>query len=135
MSAVVLDSQAVSVLAESRRSASIDRARSVLTKLLDRGATPIIPASVVAETRRGRRADAVDRVLNAHLVVPIDRAVAADAAKLLDRCALDSAHLADALVAAIAVRAERPAVIITSDPGDLRALTAHLTGQVTVLAI
>lgn len=135
MNLVVLDAQPVSALADRRRSASLDRARAVIAALIDQGATPVIPATVIAEVRRGRRSPAVDRVLNHHRIVPVDRVVASAAGLLLDRTHLSSAHLADAVVAAVATSASGSAVIVTSDPDDLRRLTASHGDRIAVIGV
>ncbi len=124
MTVVVLDAQPLSALADRRRSATLDRARAVIAALIEGGATPVIPATAIAEARRGRRAPSVDRVLNQHRVVAIDRTIGSAAGALLDQHHLGSDHLADALVAAVAIASEGSAVIVTSDPEDLRRLTA-----------
>ena len=115
----VLDSEAVSVIAQpSRRSASIKRAQAVLEVIERRGGFAVIPAPVIAEVRRGKRASAIDHLLNRLAVVDTDRDVASEAGDLLHRHRLGSAHAVDALVAATA-KEIRPSIILTGDEKDL----------------
>ena len=135
MTSVILDSQAVSVLAERRKSETLDRARSLISQLVDNGALPLIPATVIAETRRGRRSAGIDHVLNSHQVISVDRRVAEVAGDILETRRLGSEYLADAVVAAVASLQPGKVFIITSDPKDLDNLISHLGSKVTVIGI
>ncbi len=120
----MLDSEALSVLAErSARSSVLARVQAVLEAVARRGGVAIIPAPVLAEVSRGRRAAAVSRVVNKLVVVPTDRAIAQAAGDLLERHRLDSTAAVDAFVVATAA-ARRPAVILTGDPDDLTLLAS-----------
>lgn len=77
----------------------------------------------LTETLRGAGRDAAIHLLtrNAHLD-PVDADLAADAGRLLGQTGRDDT--VDALVATTAIRLNRPATILTSDPTDLTTLTA-----------
>lgn len=121
----VLDSEALSAIAEPRRTRQrvARRAQAVLEAIERRGGVAVVPAPVLVEVRRGARAPAVDRVVNKLEVVASDRRIAAGAGQMLERHRLDSCHAVDALVVATAQRV-RPALVLTSDPSDLGLLSA-----------
>jgi predicted nucleic acid-binding protein len=121
---VVLDAEAVSVLAWPReRAVAARRAQAVLAEAARRNALVRIPTAVLTETYRGTRRDAgIDRILgHGNRVVPLDHRTARLAGQLLGRDGLDSCHAVDATVVATAVRLGG-AVVVTSDPQDLRSL-------------
>jgi predicted nucleic acid-binding protein len=98
---------------------------SLVQDARDRNGEVVTAASTLAEVVRGRRDDAsVHRVLKRITVVPIDPAHGRAAGELLGRTGLSgSKYAVDALVAAVALRRARPAVLLTSDPKDMEALT------------
>jgi len=121
---VVLDAEAVSVLAWPReRAVAARRAQAVLAEAARRNALVRIPTAVLTETYRGSRRDAgVDRIVGrGNRLVPLDHRTARLAGQLLGRDGLDSCHAVDAAVVATAVRLGG-AVVVTSDPQDLRSL-------------
>jgi len=136
MASVILDSQAVSVLSERKKSESLDRARAAIQILLSEGANLFIPASTIAEIRRGKYSTGVDRVLNSHRIINIDRLIASVSAEVLHKCQLGSENLADALVVGVASQAIAGEVyIITSDPKDLSRLSSKVNRKIYVISI
>ena len=115
---LILDSGAVIALARNDA-----RARAVLTAAWEIGADVAIPAIVLAETVRGASDDApVNRLVKAvGQVSPVSEHVGRTAGGLLR--ASGSNATVDAVVVATAVAAGG-AVVLTSDPNDLRALAA-----------
>lgn len=117
---LILDSGAVIAL-----SRSDTRARAALAAALESDAEVSIPAVVVAETVRGRAADApVNRIVKAVGEIDhVDESVGRIAGRLLGEASSNST--VDAIVVATAVEAGG-AVVLTGDPGDLGALaTGH----------
>lgn len=126
----VLDSEALSSLADPKaRSSVIRRAQAVLVAVERRGGYAVVPAPVLAEVSRGRRAAAVNRVVNKLTVVSTDRSIAQRAGTLLERESLGSEHAVDAFVVATAAGVQ-PAIVLTSDPEDLDRLAGGLAGVV-----
>lgn len=116
--AVVLDSEGLS------RAASGDaRARAWLSRALELKRPVVVNAVTLAETIRGSARDAhVHRITrNAH-IDEVDANFGAEAGRLLG--ATGRADTVDALAAMTAIRLQKPVTILTSDPADLRALTA-----------
>jgi predicted nucleic acid-binding protein len=101
------------------------KARGVLDVSRRAGARVVVPAIVIAESTRGDPADAaVNRVVNALPVVPVDEEAAREAARLKRGAGMAGvAHTIDALVVAGASLAGGGA-IITSDVDDISALAA-----------
>jgi hypothetical protein len=85
----------------------------------------VTAASTLAEVIRGTPQDArMHRVLNRITVVSIDRKLGRAAGELLGRTGLSGhQHALDALLAVVAMQQQRPIVLLTSDPDDLRRLT------------
>jgi predicted nucleic acid-binding protein len=82
-------------------------------------------APTLAEVLRGTPRDAgLHRVLNRITVVPVDKRLGRAAGELLGRAGLSGhQHALDALLAVVAMEQQRPIVLLTSDPDDLRRLT------------
>lgn len=126
---LVLDAGGVSALAS-------QRAR--LEELRRRGHWPAqVPAVVLAETLTGdhRRDHSTNRLLRACQVRDVDERQAREAARLrtaTGRAAEISA--VDAVVAAFA-GTQPDALVLTSDPHDLRALAEHAVTPITVAAV
>lgn len=121
---VVLDAEAVSVLAwPTDRGISARRAQAVLAEATRRGALVRIPAAVLTEAYQGSGRDVgIDRMAGrGNRVLPIDHRTARLAGSLLGRDGLDSCRVVDAIVVATAVRLGG-AVVVTSDPQDIRSL-------------
>jgi len=87
----------------------------------------------LTETLRGTKRDAHVHLLTRNARVDtVDPAFASDAGHLLGRT--KRSDTVDALVAVSAIRLDAPAVILTSDPGDLAALTADFP-DIRVVAV
>jgi len=108
-----------------------DRAlRAQIHAAQERGLQLRTPAIVVAQAWRdatGRQAR-LSQLLRAVEVVPVDLALARDAGVLLGRTGLS-----DAVDATVAVLAQDGDQILTSDPNDLRRLTAAANRAVTIV--
>lgn len=126
--ALVLDSEGLS------RAASGDAvARAWITRAWETDLPLVVNAVTLTETVRGTARDAaVHRILRGTIVEPVDTTLAEEAGRLLG--ATGRADTVDALVATTAIRLQRPVTILTSDPDDLRALTAGHP-QIKVVAI
>jgi predicted nucleic acid-binding protein len=126
--AAVLDSEALSALARpNERGITAKRAQAVLEAVERRGGVAHVPAPILAEVSRGSRHPSVARVLAATVVVPTDRNIAERAGALLERHQLGSCHAVDAFVVATAA-AIGNAVVLTTDPDDLRRLAEDVVG-------
>ena len=125
---VVLDSPGLTSLA---------RNRARLEELRRRGEWPaIVPAVVLAEALTGdhRRDHFENRVLRACDIWIVDELLARSAAQLRASVRGRRAPSAvDAIVVAVADDVGG-AVVLSSDPADLRALAHHTRNQVTVVA-
>lgn len=126
---LVLDAGGLSALAG-------QRAR--LQELRRRGLWPAqVPAVVLTEALTGdhRRDFHINRLLRTCQVREVDETQAREAARLrtaTDRAATISA--VDAVVAALA-GARPDAVVLASDPLDLRALAAHAASPISVVGV
>jgi predicted nucleic acid-binding protein len=110
--------------------------RAILRKWTEEGWETIVPAPVLAETLRGKAADApINRILNAHTaalrIVGIYERSARDAGTRLARSGMRPEHTIDALIVACAV-AECAEHLLTGDRRDITSLAA---GELKVLAI
>lgn len=126
---LVLDSGGITALAG-------QQAR--LRELRRRGQWPAeVPAVVLTESLTGdhRRDFAANRLVRACLVRDVDELLARRAAALRTSTRrADSISATDAVVAAFAEQSPDP-VVLTSDPDDLTALTAHARHPVTVIRV
>ena len=116
---VVLDSEGLSKLA-----AGDARVRGYLDSARARRARVAVSAITLTETLRGGPRDAaLHRVLSRITVVPVTAQIARQAGELLGAAGLSGHRCAiDAVVAATALRLERPIVLLTSDPDDMNRL-------------
>ena len=116
---LVLDAEGLSKLA-----AGDARARGYLDSAVARGAQIVISAITLTEALRGGPRDvAVHRVLSRITIVPVTAAIAGRAGERLGMTGLSGHRCAiGAVVAATALGAERPVVLLTSDPDDLNKL-------------
>lgn len=125
---LVLDSHGLTSLAE-------NRAR--LEALRDRGEwPPIVPSVVLAEALTGnhRRDYQENRLLRACKIWSVDELLARTAAGLRSQVTSPRVPSAvDAIVVACADQAGG-AIVLTSDPRDLRSLARHTTSEVRVVA-
>lgn len=128
---LILDAGGVSAIADGNgvARAALDRARRD-------GWLVVIPAPVLAEVHTGRRDHArIDRVVNAvDMLVPTSADRARQAGELRSRSGV--LDVVDAIVVAEAV-AMMPAVILTSDPDDIRRLidAAGASARIRVIAV
>jgi len=90
----------------------------------ERGAGVFVSAITLAEVLRGGSRDAViHRVLSRITVTEVSAEIGRHAGELLGATGLSGHRCAiDAVVAATALRAVRPVVLLTSDPDDLSRL-------------
>lgn len=127
MAALVLDSEALSVLAHSRDRDELRRVRARLTTAGARGWPVRVPAVVLAELyRTPARTAAVDAALAQYGIRPVTtgQGIARRTGRLLGRDGLDTCHLVDAAVVATTIRAGG-GVIVSADVDDLRQLAAE----------
>jgi predicted nucleic acid-binding protein len=126
--AVVLDAEGLSAAA-----AGSPRARAELDLAERLGAKVFVSTVTLTETLRGGRRDAsVHRLLKGVVQQPVTSELGRAAGELLGRTRRDDT--VDAIVAVTASEVGRKARILTSDPGDLRALTADMDG-VTIVGL
>lgn len=123
---LILDSGGVSMLAG-------HRAR--LQEVRRRGEwPPVVPAAVLAEALTGdhRRDFHENRLLRLCIVKPVDEDLARDAAAL--RTAVTGSRIPSAVDAIVAAQADRMggAVILTTDPKDLRDLARYTRNVVRI---
>jgi predicted nucleic acid-binding protein len=126
---VVLDSHGLTGLAN-------NRAR--LEELRRRGEWPAIaPSVILAEALTGdHRPDYLEnRLLRACEIVPVDELLARSAAKL--RAAARGRRTPSAVDAIVVAAADEAggAVVLSSDPVDLRALAQHTANRVTIAPV
>lgn len=126
MSAVVYDA-AVLVAADrnDRRTWAEHRAR------LELGVIPSVPAPVVAQVSRSPQQAQLRRLLSGCDIVPLGESEAHEAGRLLGKAR--TADVVDAVVVTIAVRQE--AMILTSDPDDIKRLVRASGRVISVVAM
>ena len=126
MSSVVYDA-GVLVAAErnDRRAWAEHKAR------LELGIVPSVPAPVVAQVSRSPQQAQLRCFLTGCVVVPLGESEAHEAGRLLGKTR--TADVVDAVVVTIALR--RQAMILTSDPDDIKRLIRASGREITVVAI
>ena len=119
---LVLDAEGLRKLADGN-----PRAVSFARDALSADAAVVTAASTLTEVMRGGPRDTqVHRVLKEVIVVPVGRELARAAGELLGKTGLSGHRCAlDALLAVVALAQPRPVVLLTSDIGDMRRLTAE----------
>lgn len=122
---IVLDAGAISALAASRQ-------RLRLLRELGHW-PPLVPAVVLTEALTGdhRRDFHANHLVRVSDVVEIDELLAREAAALRTAGTRKKASAVDAIVVAVGAR-HRGCIVLTSDPGDLRALAAGSSVDVRV---
>ncbi len=117
---VVLDAQGV---VEAAQGGSVVRRH--LEQANGRGMRVIVSAITLAEVLRGRPTDAsIHRILAKIVQIPVTPERARRAGELLGATGLGGhTHAIDAVVAATTLEQERPVVLLTSDPQDMKRLT------------
>ena len=127
----MLDSGGVTALAEGNVTV-----RAAVIRARQDGWKVVIAAPVVAEVHTGRRDHAhIDRAINAvETVLPTTATRARQAGEL--RARLGVLDVLDAIVVAEAIQAQ-PAVIVTSDPGDIGQLVdaSGARGQIGIIPV
>lgn len=125
---LILDAGGISALVQ-------HRAR--LHEIRNRGLWPaVVPSIVLTEALTGdhRRDFHVNRLLRACLLSDVEEHHAREAARLRTLAARRGVSAVDAIVVAMAaIHAE--AVVLTSDPHDLRALARHAAAPVHIAAV
>jgi len=124
VTAIVLDTRALEVIADPKADPRATRRMRDLLAVAVRTATPVrVPTAVLAEAYQGTAADAaVDRVLGSGIrSITLGQSTARHAGSLKRRDHLDSCHTVDAVVVATAIRLGG-GVIATGDPDDLCSL-------------
>jgi predicted nucleic acid-binding protein len=126
VSAVVYDA-AVLVAADrnERRAWAEHKAR------LELGILPSVPAPVLAQVSRSPQQAQLRRFLTGCAIVPLGESGAHEAGRLLGKT--KTADVVDAVVVTVAVR--QNAMILTSDPDDIRRLVRASGREITVIAI
>ena len=125
---VALDSGFLIAVAKDGR-----RVDALLRKMRSEKVRIVVPSPVLAETTRNAFVDApiYQFLKTIDSIFPVDAAVAFDAGRRLGRAKLPATCTLDALIVATAVAA-RATIIVTSDPGDIKALALD---DLTVIAI
>jgi predicted nucleic acid-binding protein len=126
MSAVVYDA-AVLVAADrnERRAWAEHKAR------LELGIIPLVPAPVVAQVSRSPQQAQLRRFLTGCVVVPLSESGAHEAGRLLGLTR--TADVVDAVVVTTALR--QKAVILTSDPADMKRLVRASGREAAVVTV
>ena len=126
MSTVVYDA-AVLVAADGndRRAWAEHKAR------LEFGVVPSVPAPVLAQVSRSPEQAQLRRFLSGCAVVPLGESEAHEAGRLLRKAR--TADVVDAVVVTIALR--QKAIILTSDPEDIKRLVRASGGDIAVVAV
>ena len=115
---VVLDSEGLS-----KAAARDERTAAFIKQALAEQGRVVVPAVALAEVLRGGQRDAaVHHVLNQYEVQDITAALGRAAGEILGQAGSDKT--VDAVVAAVAVARPGRVLVLTSDVGDLSALTA-----------
>ena len=127
MTAIVLDTRALEVIADPQADPRATQLMRDLLAVAERTRTPVrVPTAVLAEAYQRTAADAViDRVLgNGIRPITLGQSTARHAGGLKYRDRLDSCHTVDAVVVATSIRLGG-GIIATGDPDDLRSLARH----------
>ena len=98
---------------------------------LELGLVPLVPAPVIAQVSRSPQQAQLRRFLTGCAVVPLGESDAHEAGRLLGKTR--TADVVDAVVVTIAVR--QKALILTSDPDDIRRLVSAAGREVAVIAV
>jgi predicted nucleic acid-binding protein len=124
MTALVLDTRALEVVADPKADLQAARRMRDMLDSADRMGIPVrVPTAVLAEAYRGTAADAaIDRVLGRGIrPITLGQATARQAGSFKHRDRLNSCHTVDAVIIATAVRLGG-GIVASGDPDDLRSL-------------
>jgi predicted nucleic acid-binding protein len=137
MTALVLDTRALEVIADPKADLQAARRMRDMLDSADRIGIPVrVPTAVLAEAYRGSAADAaIDRILGRGIrPITLGQATARQAGDLKHRDRLDSCHTVDAVVIATVIRFGG-GIVATGDPDDLRSLARdHANVKVQALS-
>ncbi len=126
MSNVVYDAAVlVSADRNNRRAWAEHKAR------LELGIVPSVPAPVVAQVSRSSQQAKLRRFLTGCFIAPLGESEAHEAGRLLSKTR--TADIVDAVVVTTAIHYK--AMILTSDPDDIRRLVEASGHEITVIAI
>ena len=125
----MLDSEALSRLAHGRPAQQIEVLAYLKAMTAGVEVDLVTSSAVLAELLDGKRDAGVWSALHRYQVDrrDVDDAVATRAGHLLTAAHMDSTNAVEAFVAATAAL-RAPAIVVTSDTADLRALTADIVG-------
>jgi predicted nucleic acid-binding protein len=127
MTPVILDSEAVNLLASRRAVPGQAKVRNALASAARTGSRVLVPANVLSELYRSTEHNQrVDSCLGRHTgieIIPTDRDLAKIIGGILGAAGLGSAHNVDATVVALAV-SRKGGYILTADADDLTRLAA-----------
>jgi predicted nucleic acid-binding protein len=98
---------------------------------LESGILPLVPAPVVAQVSRSPKQTQLRRFLTGCAVVPLTEREAHEAGRLLGKTR--TADIVDAVVVIVAAR--NAAIILTSDPDDMKRLVGACGREVPVIPI
>jgi predicted nucleic acid-binding protein len=98
---------------------------------LELGIIPSAPAPVVAQVSRSSQQVQLRRFLTGCAVVPLDESEAHEAGRLLGKTG--TADVIDAVVVTIALR--QKAMILTSDPDDIKRLASASGHEIIVASV
>ena len=98
---------------------------------LELGVVPLVPAPVVVQVGRSPQQAQLRRFLTGCVVTPLGETEAHEAGRLLGLT--KTADVVDAVVVTTAVR--QKAMILTSDPGDIKRLVRASGREIAVAAI
>jgi predicted nucleic acid-binding protein len=98
---------------------------------LEFGIVPLVPAPVVAQVSRSPQQAQLRRFLAGCAVVPLGESEAHEAGQMLGKTG--TTDVVDAVVVTIAV--SRKAIILTSDPDDIKRLVRASGRDVAVIAV
>jgi predicted nucleic acid-binding protein len=98
---------------------------------LEFGVVPSVPAPVLAQVSRSPEQAQLRRFLSGCAVVPLGESEAHEAGRLLRKAR--TADVVDAVVVTIALR--QKAIILTSDPEDIKRLVRASGGDIAVVAV
>lgn len=124
MTALVLDSRALEVVADPKAHVKAAQRMRDMLDSADRMGIPVrVPTAVLAEAYRGTAADAaIDWVLGRGIrAIALGQATARQAGNLRQRDRLNSCRTVDAVIVATAIRLGG-GIVATGDPDDLRSL-------------
>ncbi len=98
---------------------------------LESGIVPLVPAPVVAQVSGSSQQAQLRRFLTGCAVAPLDESEAHEAGRLLGKTR--TTDIVDAVVVTTAIH--KKAMILTSDPDDIKRLVEASGREITVIAV